>query len=275
MTEAILDGKKIAAEIAEELKQEISARKTHPRLSIILVGDNPESKLYTSMKLKKCMEIGVQGTLHHLPETGSEEEIINVIRQVNDQSDGVMIQIPLPSHLNTEKILNAINPDKDVDGLTAMSLGKIMRGDESCAPATPQAIVELLNRYGIPVQGKEVTIINHSALIGKPLALMLLNRGATVTVCHEFTSDLKKHTLAADILITAVGKARFIKEEMVKEHAVVVDAGICKTENGVVGDVDFERVALKASCITPVPGGVGPMTVVMLLKNVVQRMKTS
>ena len=266
----ILDGKKVSQEIREQLRQRILNEQLHKKLAIILVGDDPASLRYTQKKHQKAQEIGITSFLHHLPSTSTEEEVAQVVDESNAQADGVMVQLPLPPHLNSERILNRIAPEKDVDGLTAVSLGKLLQKDERCAPATPLGIIRLLEAYPIPFLGKEVVILSRSALIGKPLALLFLNRGATVTVCHSQTREIKAHTLRADILVSAIGKPRLVTEDMVKSGAVVVDAGTAEEAGQLVGDVDFTVVEKKASYITPVPGGVGPMTIAQLLANVVQ-----
>lgn len=265
----ILDGKKVARELLDQLQQQIKEKKLHKKLAIILVGDNPASLLYTSMKRKKAQEIGMEAEIHHFASTISEEELCLQIRSLQMTVDGILVQLPLPPELNTEVVLNTISPEKDADGLTAASLGKLFQKDERYAPATPLAIIRLLEAYHLPLSGKEVVIVNRSALIGKPLALLFLHRGATVTVCHSQTRELSSYTLRADILVSAVGKPRFITAEMVKPGAIVIDAGIAQEGNGVVGDVDFSSVEKKVSYITPVPGGVGPVTVAQLLANVV------
>ncbi len=256
----ILDGKKLAKEILEGLKG------SQGKLTIIMCGERPDSVLYTNIKKKKGEEIGLGVDIVKFDEDVGETELISRIK--NLECDGIIVQLPLPKHLDSKKILASIPPEKDVDGLTKTSLGKVLLGDESFASATPKGVVRLLEEYKIEVKGKEVVIINHSNIVGKPLAMMLVNRGATVTICHEFTKDLSQHTLRADILVSGVGKPNFISKEMVKEGVIIVDVGISKVNEKIVGDV-AENVKEKASFFTPVPGGVGPMTVAMLLENVV------
>ena len=276
MPTKILDGKIIAAEISQQLKKRIIQQKLSPRLAIILCGEDPASVLYITMKKKACEEIGIQSELHTFPETISASEICSHINRLQKEADGIIIQLPLPVSLEKHKfsILNSIDPAKDVDGLTATSLGKIAQGNLEgiFVSATVQGIISLLDTYKIQFQGKNVTIINHSALIGKPLSLLLLQRGATVTICHEFTPDLSAKTNNADILISATGVPGLIKKEMVKQGAVVVDVGISKNASTgkVQGDVDFYGVQDIANFIAPVPGGVGPMTIAQLLLNVVE-----
>lgn len=278
----ILDGKKLAEEILNELKEKLNRLPSlpnspslppKPRLDIILVGNNPQSLLYTNIKKKRSEEIGVICNVHHLEEDNKEEKICQKIRELNHVSDGIIVQLPLPPHLETAAILETIAPEKDVDGLTSSNLGKTVQGKEEFAPATPKGIICLLEKYNLPLKGKEVTIVNHSNLIGRPLAMMLLRRGATVTICHEFTINLAAHTRQADILVSGTGIPSLIMEEMVKEGAVVIDVGVAEKEGKIYGDVDFDKVKEKASWITPVPGGVGPMTVAMLLKNLVDNLK--
>jgi len=265
----LLDGKKLSQNILNELKQVLKFANISPRLSIVLCGDDPASVLYTNMKLKEAREIGLTAEIHSLAKTINETDFINKLATLNQQSDGIIVQLPLPEHLNEQKILNCIDPNKDADGLTEASLGKVAQGNEDFAPATPKGIIRLLEEYDLNLQGLEVTIINRSSIVGKPLALMFLNRGATVTICHSQTKDLLKHTKNADIIVVAVGKTNFLTAEMVKNGVIIIDVGANKTEEGLKGDVDFEKVKEKASLITPVPGGVGPMTVAMLLENVV------
>lgn len=267
----VLDGKGAAERTFKELKDRIISERASPKLSIVLCGENPESVLYTDLKKKKGEEIGMKVDIKKLPKSAQKEDVIGLIKSLNEKSDGIIIQLPLPENLkkNHQEILDAIDPQKDVDGLTSYSLGKVAAGDENFAPATPKGIIRLLEGYNLPIKGKHVVIINHSNLIGKPLAVMMLNRGATVTVCNEFTVNLKEHAKKADILISGTGKAGLVKSDMVKEGCIVVDVGVSKRGEKILGDVDFEEVKKKASYITPVPGGIGPMTVAMLLENVV------
>lgn len=267
----ILDGKKLARSILEELEQKVKAKPKPPKLSIILVGDNPQSLVYTNIKKKRSAEIGIDCVIHKLPEGTSEKSVCKKIKQLNLVSDGVIVQLPLPAHLNVRKILDTIDPEKDVDCLTTKNLGRILHGKEDLMPATPKGIIKLLEHNNISLKGKNVTIINHSNIVGKPLAMMLCNRNATVTICHKYTKNLTLYTKDADIIVSGVGIPEFIKATMVKEQVILIDVGVTKTETGLKGDVHFENVKKKASYITPVPGGVGPMTVVMLLDNLVKR----
>ena len=266
----ILDGKHISECILAELKEKISTFKRAPTLAIILCGDNPESIIYTDIKKKRGEEIGIKVDIHRKEKSVHENELLKLIKRLNEEYDGIIIQLPLPRHINSIKVIEAIDPKKDADGLTPFNLGKTLAGEEIIVPATPKGIICLLEQSGIIIKGKNVTIINHSILLGKPLAAMLLNRNATVTVCHEYSTDVKEKSRKADIIVTGVGIPKFITKDMVKQDAIVIDVGICKQGKKILGDVDFESVKEKTSNITPVPGGVGPMTVAMLMKNVVQ-----
>jgi len=271
MNEKTIDGNKMAYQLIEKIKEDIiELRKNgkEPHLSIIFIGNNPSSETYVRMKEKIAADIGIKIDVHRKI-ICSEEDIIGLIEKLNndDSVHGIMVQLPLPKNLNADKILETISPQKDVDGLTSRSLSGIFLGNERFAPATPKAIIYILENI-TSLEGKNVVIINHSNLIGKPLTMMLLNRNATVDVCHEKTDNLSEHTKKANILITATGVAGLIKNEMVKEGVIVIDVGAPK------GDVDFDSVKEKASYITPVPGGVGPITIAMLIKNVIDVAKT-
>lgn len=277
----IISGKVIADAIQDEMKRTIAALTTPPGLAVIIIGDHPASHSYVNMKRRACENVGIHAFYHHLPESTSETELLKLILELNRESavDGILVQIPLPSHINTERIINAIDPEKDVDGFHPMNLGKLLLGMKSgFIPCTPLGIKTLLERSNITVQGKDVVIVGRSHIVGKPLAALLMQNApgcnATVTVVHKQTAHLKKHTLRADILVVAAGSPRFVKADMVKEGAVVVDVGIHREEDEqmpqgyrIVGDVDFNAVEKKCSAITPVPKGVGPMTVAMLLQN--------
>jgi len=268
----IIDGNKIAEGIREDLKkrvEKLKKRGIESTLAIVLVGDRPDCKIYAKSKQKACEEIGIKSNLHTFPEDIKQEKLINAIEDLNDDDSvhGIIVEMPLPKNLNEKLILRAISPMKDVDGLNPITIGNISIGNEFLAPATPKGIIKILEKMKIPVEGKEIVIVNNSNVVGKPLALMLTNRFATVTICHIKTKDLKPHTLKADILITAVGLPNLIREDMVKRGTVVIDAGIKRVNNKIVGDVDFEKVKDVASYITPVPGGVGPITVTMVLEN--------
>lgn len=269
----LIDGKQIAEKIKSEIKNDVKILREKPKLAVILAGKNPASKLYVSKKRDACQEAGIECKVHNLSEQVVQESIISLIEKLNEDKtvDGIMVQLPLPNGIDETAVLEAISPEKDVDGLTTASLGKLAIGDETFAPATAKGVIELLERENVKIKGKHAVIIGRSNIVGKPLALMLLNRHATVTICHSHSRPIDKYTKEADILITAVGKPDLIKKDMVKREAVVIDVGIAKKKDGsVTGDVDFEKVKEKASKITPVPGGVGPMTIAMLMRNVVE-----
>lgn len=275
----ILDGKKIATLIKKELQQKVVALKSKgliPRLAIILIGENPPSLVYVKNKETACRKVGIEVETIRLSANVSEQDVVDILMRCNDDKyvHGIILQMPVPSHLNPDLLLELIDPDKDVDGLTPINLGRLVMGKPNFVPATPAGIVELLKRYFIPTSGRRVVIVGRGELVGKPLANLLLLHGgqgdATVTVCHSKTSDLGAVCRNAEILVAAAGKPGLITGEMVSDGVVVIDAGITRTETGIVGDVDFNSVAPKSRAITPVPGGVGPMTVAMLLANTVQ-----
>jgi methylenetetrahydrofolate dehydrogenase (NADP+) / methenyltetrahydrofolate cyclohydrolase len=267
-TGKILDGKKIASDILKELAITISKSLVQPRLAIILVGQNKESIMYTNIKKKRAEKIGMKATIYRFPAEITNQQLCRQIQIVSNECDGMIVQLPLPSHLPKQQILDCVPPSKDSDGLTTVNLGATFSGEKSIIPATPKAVMQLLDAYSISVGGKKVTIINSSTLVGKPLAMMLVTKGATVTLCHRQTRNLSEHTNSADILITAVGKPGLITTDMVKQNAVIIDVGITKRDDKILGDVDFENVKQKVAYITPVPGGIGPMTVASLLENV-------
>lgn len=280
----LIDGKQTAQEIREELKQKISELKdkgkNYPGLVAIIVGDDPASQIYVSSKEKACNEIGMRSKVEKLSEDITEEELLKLIEIYNQNDDyhGILVQLPLPEHINEEKVIEAISPTKDVDGFHPISVGNLVIGKDAFASCTPAGIQELLKRYNIPTKGKHVVVVGRSNIVGKPIANIMLQKkpdaNSIVTVCHSAAGDLSKFTKQADILIAAIGRANFITEEMVKDDVVVIDVGINRVDDStrkkgyrVVGDVDFENVSKKASYITPVPGGVGPMTIAMLLSN--------
>ena len=262
----------MADEIMEGLKpriQKLKKKNINPTLAIVLVGDNPSSKIYVTNKQKACEKTGISSNLYEFPESMKEEKLISLIQQLNNDRKihGIIVQIPLPDHINENKILSLVSPEKDVDGLNPVNVGNLLIGDEHIVPCTPKGIIRMLEKMKIPVEKKNVVIINRSNIVGKPLAMMLINRSATVTICHSKTKFLSQHTKKAEILITATGIPNLIKKDMVKEGTVIIDAGISYKDGKVYGDVDFENVKDIASYITPVPGGVGPMTVAMVLEN--------
>ena len=278
MTAKILDGsataKEIRAEIAEKVARLKSERGITPRLSVILVGADPASVTYTKMKKKACDAAGMLSDLIELPEDSTQEQVKSVIAELNADPTvhGVLVQHPVPKHLDELDILATVAIEKDVDGISALSLGKLVLGTADYIACTPQGIVTLLDRYDIPIKGKEAVVVGRSIILGKPAALALLERHATVTICHSRTENLPDVVRRADILVAAIGKPEFIKGDWIKEGAVVVDAGYNRVEgmSHDVGDVDFEAAAERASWITPVPGGVGPMTIAMLLSQTVK-----
>ncbi len=271
----IIDGKKVSAKIREELKKEVLSLHKKIDLAVILVGDNKASTIYVNNKEKACAEVGITSRPFILPEQTTEEDLRRIIEELNNDKDvyGILVQLPLPKHLNERKILSYIAPDKDVDGFSAYQMGKLLLGEDCLVSCTPQGIMRLLEEYDIPLEGKKAVIVGRSNIVGKPLSLLFLQKNATVTVCHSKTKDLASVTKQADILAVAIGKPKMITAEMVKENAVVIDVGINRTSDGLCGDVDFENVCEKCSYITPVPGGVGPMTVTMLLCNTVKAAK--
>jgi methylenetetrahydrofolate dehydrogenase (NADP+)/methenyltetrahydrofolate cyclohydrolase len=270
----LLDGRKAASSLLEALKPKVKA--LDPKLVIVQVGDDPASSSYIRQKIKSCEEVGMRSEHRHLHAGISFEDLLHIIRELNIDSDvtGFIVQVPLPTHLEKylPQIIREIDPKKDIDGFGAYNLGKIFLSTEfeHLPPATPAGVIALLEYYKVSVVGKNVVIVGRSNTVGKPLAVMLLNRDATVTICHSRTKDLERLTKEADILIAALGKPRFIKASMVKKGAVVVDIGITKTESGLTGDVDFEDVSKVALGVSPVPGGVGPMTVASLIRNCVR-----
>lgn len=271
----ILDGTKIKKEILEDLKEEVSKLSEKPKLVVIQVGNNESSNIYINQKIKMCHFIGYDHEHVKLDENITNNEIISIIDKLNDDEKvhGILVQMPLPKHLDDKVIQNRINVYKDVDGLTDINNGKLVHQKAALYPCTPSGIIELLRRYNIDLEGKETVILGRSILVGKPLANMLINENATVTICHSKTKDISFHTKRADILISAIGSPKKITADMVKEGAVVVDVGITKVDSQIYGDIDFDNVKEKTSYITPVPGGVGQMTVALLAKNILKAYK--
>ena len=275
-----LDGKDLAQRIKLQLKEETLGLKESlgkvPGLAIILVGDNPASKIYVNSKIKGCSELGFESFAHFLPENTSEERVLELIGELNEDErvNGILVQLPLPKHVDEKKVIDKIALDKDVDGFKPENLGLLMLGDkDSMQPCTPAGIMELLRAYSIELVGKDVVVVGRSNIVGKPMGSLLINEGATVTTCDSKTKDLKAKTSQADMVIMAIGQAKFLTEDMVKEGAIIVDVGINRTEDGLFGDVDYDGVSKKAAYITPVPGGVGPMTVAMLFANTMKAFK--
>ncbi len=275
----ILDGKKVSAKVREDLKLEVDNLKKEgikPKLAVIMVGNDLASKVYVRNKNKACEEIGIEYEEFLLDEETTMEELLNVIDNLNKNQniDGILLQSPIPKHLDINKAFRAILPEKDVDGFHPINAGKLSIGENCFVPCTPHGVVKIIEEYNIETEGKNVVIVGRSNIVGKPLIQCMLQKNATVTVCHSKTRNLEEFTKKADILIVAIGKPKFITENMVKEGVVVIDIGINRNEEGkLVGDVDFDNVSKKASYITPVPGGVGPMTVAMLMENVVEAAK--
>ncbi len=266
----LLDGKKTSEKVLEGVKEKVAQLDKKPHLVVILVGDNPASKIYVRNKQKAALKVGIQSTVVELPTETTEAELLNKIEELNNNSDitGILVQLPLPEHINKNKVVTAISPKKDVDGFTPENVGRLAIGLEPYFyPATPQGIIMLLDEYNIPIEGADAVVIGRSNIVGKPMAQMLLKRNATVTMCHSYTSDIEDKIKTADIVISAVGK-KIVRCKMVKINSVVVDVGIFKNENGqLTGDVDFDLVSQSAGFISPVPGGVGPMTIASLMLN--------
>ncbi len=272
----LIDGRKISSEIKVELKEEIEKLKNEkgriPGLATIIIGKDKASQIYVGSKVKTCSEIGIQSFLYELAEDIEEKEVLKLIEELNIRSevDAILVQLPLPKQISEKKIMNTIIPSKDVDCFSNENIGKMfLNPNTDIRPCTPAGILELLSRYSVKLEGKNVVILGRSNIVGKPIAIMLISSGATVTVCNSKTVDLEKIIKKADILISAIGKSKFIKKEMIKENAIIIDVGINRVDGKITGDVDFDDVIDKVSMITPVPGGVGPMTIAMLLKNTV------
>ena len=273
MSAKIIDGKRISEILREKTALSVKMRPDGirvPGLAVIIVGDNPASRVYVNNKKKACEICGFTSYEYALPENTAEAELLSLIEELNmnEDIDGILCQLPLPSHIDENKVIDAISPEKDVDGFSPVSTGNLVAGKPCFAPCTPAGVVEMLKYEGIEISGKHCVIVGRSNIVGKPAALLMLQNNATVTVCHSRTKNLADEVKRADIVIAAIGKPGFITEDMVKEGAVVIDVGINRLPTGkLTGDVDFEKVKEKASYITPVPGGVGPMTITMLMKN--------
>jgi len=276
----ILDGKALSKKIREEIRKEVKSFTLKglrpPSLAVILVGNDPASEIYVNNKRKACEKVGIRSLFYKLPENVPEEKLLGLIYELNlnEEVDGILVQLPLPKHISQTKVILSISPTKDVDGFHPENMGKLVAQiDDGFIPCTPLGIDILLRHYGIEVEGKDITIVGAGFIVGRPLSLLMLWRNATVSVCHIYTKDIRKFTKEADILISATGVPHLIKEDMVKEGAVVIDVGISRLNGKIVGDVDFERVKERVSAITPVPGGVGPMTVTALLLNTLKAYK--
>lgn len=275
----LIDGKRISQDIKDELKAEVSlylSEGIQITLAVVQVGNDPASSVYVGNKKKACEYIGIRSLAYELPEVTTEEELLNLVKELNlrDDVNGILVQLPLPKHINGDLIIQTISPEKDVDGFHPQSVGKLSIGQKGFVSCTPAGIIQLLKRSGIEVEGKECVVIGRSNIVGKPMALLLLHENGTVTVCHSRTRNLKEVTKRADILVAAIGKPKFIDSSFIKEGAVVIDVGIHRDENNkLCGDVDFDDVTDKVSAITPVPGGVGPMTIAMLMNNCVESVR--
>ena len=272
----IIDGKEVAKKTREKLKNEVKELKEHgiiPKLTVIMVGDNPASKVYVRNKSKACNEVGVEYEEFFLDSSISQKELLDLIKKLNDDKtvNGILLQSPLPQHLDINEAFRTIDYRKDVDGFHPMNVGKLVLGQDTFVSCTPYGIMRLFEEYNIDLCGKNVVILGRSNIVGKPLVQCCLNNNATVTICHSKTKDIKEVTKNADVLVVAIGKPHFLEADMVKDGAIIIDVGINRLNTGkIVGDVDFENVSKKASYITPVPGGVGPMTIAMLLNNVIK-----
>ena len=272
MTAVLLDGKKVASEIRKKVSEKaagLKARGVTPGLAVILVGDDPASKVYVGQKEKACGEVGFTSTMVRLPERTTQAELLETVARLNGDGSvhGILVQMPLPRWIDPNEVIAAIDPAKDVDGFHPVNVGRLVAGLPGMVPCTPLGVVRMLEAYGLPLKGKHAVIVGRSAIVGKPMANLLLARDCTVTICHSRTPDLGSFTRQADILVAAVGRPKTITADMVKPGAVVVDVGINRLETGLVGDVDFEAVKEVAGWITPVPGGVGPLTIAMLMEN--------
>ena len=271
----IIDGKLVAQEVKAKVSKKVKELQENgitPGLAVIIIGNNQASRIYVNNKKKACAEVSIYSKECALPDTTSQKELIELISKLNndDSINGILVQLPLPNHINEKAVIEAIDPLKDVDAFHEINVGKIMIGEYDLLPCTPAGIIELLNSQNIEIEGKHCVVVGRSNIVGKPMAMLLLHRNGTVTICHSKTKNLKKICKNADILIAAVGKAKFITSDMVKKGAVVIDVGMNKDENSkLCGDVDFDNVKKIASYITPVPGGVGPMSIAMLMKNTV------
>ena len=276
----LLDGKILSAKIKEEVKVEVTQivkeKNITPGLAVILVGNDAASATYVASKAKACKDAGIYSVVHEMPESITQEELLETINMMNNNPklDGILVQLPLPKHIDTTTVLEAINPLKDVDGFHPYNVGRMVSNLDSFLPATPFGVMRMFEEHNIELSGKDVVVIGSSDIVGKPMASLLINKKATVTVCNSRTKDLKAHTSKADIVIIAVGVPYLLKEDMVKDGAVVIDVGINRLDTGkLVGDADFEGLKNKCSFLTPVPGGVGPMTIAMLLKNTIKASK--
>ena len=275
----MIDGKKISTEIKDELKitvEELKKQGVETCLAVIQVGDDPASSIYVRNKKGACAYVGIESLSYELPEETTEEELVKLVKELNENDNvhGILVQLPLPKHINADTIIRTISPDKDVDGFHPESVGRLCIGEPGFVSCTPAGIIQLLKRSGIEIEGKECVVVGRSNIVGKPMSILLLRENGTVTITHSRTKDLKEVTGRADILVVAIGKPKFITADYVKEGAVVIDVGMHRNEeNKLCGDVDFDDIKDKVSAITPVPGGVGPMTIAMLMYNCVEAAK--
>ena len=267
----ILDGFKTAEELRKNIAEEIRTNKYNITLVVIIVGENPASQIYVRNKAKACEDVGIKSIIYAFEENASQKEVISKIQELNADKNinGILVQLPLPNHIDESAVINSIDPNKDVDGLTIYNQGKLFKGEKTIKPATPKGVITLLKNNNVEIAGKNAVVIGRSILVGKPVSLLLMKENATVTMCHSRTVNLKEITRKADILVVAIGKPKFVTEDMVKKDAVVVDVGINRVQGKVCGDVDFDNVIKIASYVSPVPRGVGPMTIASLLENVV------
>ncbi len=278
MSATIIDGKKTSSDIKAELAEEVAELKKtgiEPGLTVVLVGDDPASHVYVKNKEKACELIGIRSIKHQLPSSTSQEELLALVNDLNNDNtvDGILVQLPLPEQIDEHAVLLAIDPAKDVDGFHPINVGQLMIGESIFESCTPSGVIELLKRYDVEISGSHAVIVGRSNIVGKPAAMLLLHNNATVEICHSRTKDLAAETRRADILVAAIGKPKFITADMVKPGAAVIDVGMNRTDDGLCGDVDFEAVKEVASAITPVPGGVGPMTIAILMRNTVAAAK--
>ncbi len=279
MNGTIIDGKQVSNDILEQLRiqiKELAARGIKPGLAVVLVGDDPASKVYVGRKAKTCEQLGMYSEVHKLPESTTEQELLALIGELNRNANihGILVQLPLPGHISEKAVIDAISADKDVDGFHPVNAGKLAIGEDGFVPCTPAGVIELIKRYGIPIAGKHAVVIGRSNIVGKPVSMLLLRENATVTICHSKTENMRQIARQADILVVAIGRANMIDRSYVKPGAVVIDVGINRLDDGkLAGDVDFNDVRETAGYITPVPGGVGPMTITMLMKNTIEAAK--
>ena len=275
MPPEIIDGKSLSAKLDAAIAAEISRLPYTPRLDVVIVGENPASKVYVRMKERACARAGISSVKHALARDTTEGELLALIAELNanNEVDGILVQLPLPKHISENTIISAIAPEKDVDGFHPLNMGALFAGNPNLIPCTPNGIIKMLDSIGFDYDGKHSVVVGRSNIVGKPMAMLLLQHNCTVTICHSHTKGLASETRRADLLVAAAGKPKLITADMVKEGAVVIDVGVNRTESGLVGDVDFDAVKGKASAISPVPGGVGPMTVAMLMHNTLKTAK--